>query len=357
MALCRLVAQTVASMARHLVIQPAFLGDAVLALPLIGRLKTLFPSAEVHALVRTDVAPLLEGHPWISRLWTWDKTWRGWLTLLHQLRPHHWEGVWVVQRFFRSGLLGRLLPASLYVTYDKNPLSWLYTRRAPHRIGDGTHEVDRVLALAAAAGLTPERPPLPWLFPPETARQKVARWIERQPYLILAPTSRWPTKEAPFRLWEAFLHNVPPSYTIYLTGLPSDRPRLEPLARAHPAAHNLGGALTLPELAALVQSATRVYTVDSALTHIASALGRPTTTVFCSTVPAFGFGPLAPHSTLVETPRPLSCRPCGLHGKTACPLGHFACGHSLPLQDLIAPLLTEAPPPAAHTAADPPPPT
>lgn len=344
-------------MARHLVVQPAFLGDALLALPLIGRLKAHFPTAEVHAVVRTEVAPLLEGHPWIAQLWAWDKTWRGWWKLLAQLRAYRWEGVWVVQRFFRSGLLGRLLPASLYVTYDKNPLSWLYSRRAVHRIGDGTHEVDRVLALAAVAGLGPERPPLPWLFPSEAARQAVAPWSARQPYLILSPTSRWPTKEAPFSLWQAFLQKLPPFYTIYLTGLAADRLRLEALTKAHPNAHNLAGTLSLPELAALVQDAVRVYTVDSALTHLASALGRPATTVFCSTEPAFGFGPLAPGSTIVQTHESLPCRPCGLHGRKSCPLRHFACGHTLQVQDLLVPLLNAAPPPGARTAGDLPPPT
>lgn len=343
-------------MARHLVVQPAFLGDAVLALPLMGRLKAHFSSAEIHALVRTDVAPLLEGHPWITHLWTWDKTWRGWLSVLKHLRRYRWEGVWVVQRFFRSGLLGRLLPASLYVTYDKNPLSWLYDRRAAHHLGDSTHEVDRVLALAAAAGLAPERPPLPWLFPSKATQQTVASWSARKPYLLLSPTSRWPTKEAPFSLWQAFLQQVPPFYTIYLTGLAADRPRLESLTQAHPGAHNLAGALSLPELAALAQGAARIYTVDSALTHLASALGRPATTVFCSTVPAFGFGPLAPGSTLVETHEILPCRPCSLHGKKSCPLGHFACGHTLQVQDLLNPLFNEALPPAARTAADLPPP-
>jgi heptosyltransferase-2 len=67
------------------------------------------------------------------------------------------------------------------------------------------------------------------------------------------------------------------------------------------------------------------YVNDSAPLHFASAVNAPVTAVFCSTVPAFGFGPLSDVSFVVETDIPLSCRPCGLHGYKACPLGHFNC--------------------------------
>jgi heptosyltransferase-2 len=67
---------------------------------------------------------------------------------------------------------------------------------------------------------------------------------------------------------------------------------------------------------------------DSAPMHFASAMNAPTTAFFCSTIPEFGFGPLSEFSRIVEASEELACRPCGLHGKKACPLGHFKCGES-----------------------------
>lgn len=308
---------------RILVIQPAFLGDAVLTLPLLGRLREAFPEAELHWLVRKGVEALFSQHPWRLTLWSWDKSWRGWWRLYTHLRDKKWEAILVVQRFFRMGLLGILLPARQRITYDKNPLSALYTHRIRHEFSADLHEVERILMLAAPLGLSTDIPPPPWLFPLESVE------VEK-PYIVLSPTSRWTTKEAPLSYWEAFLRRVPSNQTIYLTGLAADRLRLERLRTAHPRVVNLAGQLSLPQLAALVGGAERVYTVDSALTHIASALGIPTTTVFCSTIPAFGFGPLAPGSEIIETSLLLSCRPCGLHGKKACPLGTFPCGYHLP---------------------------
>ena len=47
-----------------------------------------------------------------------------------------------------------------------------------------------------------------------------------------------------------------------------------------------------------------------------------------ATVPAFGFGPLAPHSTTIGHPS-LPCRPCHHHGPPECPLGHWKCMREL----------------------------
>ncbi len=63
----------------------------------------------------------------------------------------------------------------------------------------------------------------------------------------------------------------------------------------------------------------------------------PVTAVFCSTAPAFGFTPLSDRSWVVETSLDLPCRPCGLHGKKACPEGHFRCAQ-IEVEKLLAPL-------------------
>ena len=52
--------------------------------------------------------------------------------------------------------------------------------------------------------------------------------------------------------------------------------------------------------------------------------GGPTLAVFGPTVPAFGFGPLAPGSVTAGVVD-LACRPCDPHGPRVCPLGHWRC--------------------------------
>ena len=57
--------------------------------------------------------------------------------------------------------------------------------------------------------------------------------------------------------------------------------------------------------------------------HLGAALDVPTVAVFGSTIPAFGFAPQGPRDQVAEIA--LGCRPCGVHGKRRCPLGHHDC--------------------------------
>jgi len=88
---------------------------------------------------------------------------------------------------------------------------------------------------------------------------------------------------------------------------------------------NLAGKLSFLESAALMKDAKMNFTNDSAPMHLASAVNAPVTAIFCSTVAAFGFGPLSDDSFVVETKEQLDCRPCGLHGFSKCPEKHFKC--------------------------------
>jgi heptosyltransferase-2 len=97
----------------------------------------------------------------------------------------------------------------------------------------------------------------------------------------------------------------------------------------------LAGKLSFLQSAALMKYAIMNYVNDSAPLHFASAVNAPVTAIFCSTVPTFGFTPLSDKSFIVETKQPLKCRPCGLHGYKACPLGHFKCAHTIETRQVL----------------------
>ncbi|MBI3237785.1 MAG: glycosyltransferase family 9 protein, partial [Flavobacteriia bacterium] len=50
-------------MQRFLVIQTAFLGDVILATPVVSELKRLFPNASIDVLVRKGNESILTNHP------------------------------------------------------------------------------------------------------------------------------------------------------------------------------------------------------------------------------------------------------------------------------------------------------
>jgi ADP-heptose:LPS heptosyltransferase len=149
----------------------------------------------------------------------------------------------------------------------------------------------------------------------------------------MAPASVWFTKQLPKEKWVELIKNIPNGINIYLIGAPSDLQLCEEIIQAssRKGINNLCGQLSLLQSAALMKSAKMNYVNDSAPMHLASAMNAPTTAFFCSTIPEFGFGPLSNESVIMQVSEPLTCRPCGLHGKSACPEGHFDCGYQIDL--------------------------
>lgn len=82
--------------------------------------------------------------------------------------------------------------------------------------------------------------------------------------------------------------------------------------------------LPLGPLKAVLARARGVVVSDSGPMHLAAALGRPVLGIFGSTVTAFGFAPLGPGARVMEA-KDVACRPCGVHGRDYCWLGHWRC--------------------------------
>ncbi|NUQ16804.1 MAG: glycosyltransferase family 9 protein, partial [Flavobacteriales bacterium] len=134
--------------------------------------------------------------------------------------------------------------------------------------------------------------------------------------------------------WTALIRRLPADHRILLTGAPGDAVLCEHIAQAAGRGEVLAGRLSLLGTAALMEGAAMNFVNDSAPLHIASAMDAPVTAVFCSTVPAFGFGPVRTNGRIVEITGKLYCRPCGLHGRKTCPEGHFRCAEDIAVESV-----------------------
>ena len=316
-----------------LIIQTAFIGDVVLATPLIEKLYRFFPKAELYFLLRKGNENLLENHPYIRKLIVWDKTKgkiKNLVKVIKQIRKEHFDLLVNLQRFGSTGLMSWLSAAKYKVGFDKNPFAFSFDRKYSHEIGNGKHEVERNLRLIAEwTDCLFEKPKL---YLPEDVLNSVLPY-KVVPYLTLAPTSVWFTKQYPEHRWIKFLKDIKFSGNIFLLGAFSDFESCERIKTqcSNPNVTNLCGKLSLLQSVALIKNATMNYVNDSAPMHFASAVNAPTTAVFCSTIPEFGFGPLSENSRIIQTKDNLSCRPCGLHGYKSCPEGHFKCAETIEL--------------------------
>ena len=318
-----------------LFIQTAFIGDAILASALWEDWHRTHPEDELHICVRKGNETLFKGHPFLRGVHTWDKSGGGaarygrLMKLGRSMRRERFDVVITPHRHASSGWLAWRSGASIRVAFDVHPLKGLFTHTVPHSFDEGLHETERNHRLIAK-WTEREGMPKPRLYPAATG-------MARGQYAVLTPASQWATKQWPEPHWVQLCDALTDEVSaLTLLGGPSDSDLLQRIAKAsnHPAIQVVTDA-SLLESAGIISNAQFVVTNDSGPMHLASAVNVPTVAVFCSTVPAFGFGPLADRSAVVETQETLPCRPCGIHGKTRCPFEHFSCGSGISVAQVL----------------------
>ena len=318
-------------MNKFLIIQTAFIGDVILATAIIEKLNQFYPDAKIDFLLRKGNEGLLENHPIINDIIIWDKKnkkYENLKAISRSVKRQHYDVVVNLQRFASSGMITAFSGAKHKLGFKKNPLSFSFTRRFEHKIGNGTHEVERNQQLIAA--LTEDIASKPKLYPSNKDYSDVEEY-KKTDYVCMAPTSVWATKELPKEQWVKLINKTNDQTAVYLLGGSVDFEKCEEIKQSSNNKNviNLSGKLSFLASAALMQQAQMNYVNDSAPLHIASAMNAPVTAYFCSTIPSFGFGPLSDNKTIVEVKEDLECRPCGLHGKKECPKGHFNCGFKI----------------------------
>src|ERR1051325_1646066 len=135
-------------MQRILIIQTAFIGDVILATPVVEALSLLYPGIHIDFLVRKGNESLLDNNPHIHKVLIWDKKknkYGNLLQLIKHIREQHYDVVFNLQRFAASGFLTFFSGAKKRIGFDKNPFSFSYTHKVKHEIENGKHEVQRNL--------------------------------------------------------------------------------------------------------------------------------------------------------------------------------------------------------------------
>jgi len=323
----------------QLVIQTSFLGDTVLTTPLIAELAMRGP---VDVLTTPAAAPLLANSPHIRTLHVYDKRGAdaGASGLKHladrlregvRARGHAHRIAYLAQGSLRSGALAALAGYDERIGFHDAAGRMFYTQRVIRR--EDRHHAERLwrLAFPSNPGVEPPDGALrPHLYPGAGERIIVDALLgfAGEPFLAFAPGSVWATKRWPY--YSMFAKRLAPRHLIVVVGGPDDTPLAREIVDAAPSGRVIDatGRLSLLASAELIGRARALVTNDSSPQHLASAMNTPTITIFGPTVPAFGFGPLAPHSREAELTS-LPCRPCHHHGPPTCPLTHWKC-----MQDL-----------------------
>lgn len=319
-----------------LIIQTAFIGDAILASSLVEKLHSKFPSAAISILVRKGNEGSYKAHPFLKEVLVWDKTvskYGNLFKMLKTIRKNKYDLLVNCHRFASSGFLTAFSGARHKAGYKQTPFSYLFDHAPKHTFGDGRHEIQRYNQLIE--DFTGTDLFKPKIYPTTADEEKIKPFVKDH-FICIAPSSVWFTKQLPMQKWVELCDTVEPNTTIYMLGSHTDQALSDLIIKnsKNKNIHNLCGQLTLLQSAALMKRAKMNYVNDSAPLHLASATNAPVTAFFCSTVKEFGFYPLSDNSKVIDA-GPLDCRPCGMHGHKSCPLGHFNCAKLIDVKKAV----------------------
>jgi ADP-heptose:LPS heptosyltransferase len=199
-----------------------------------------------------------------------------------------------------------------------------------HGVDDDIPEAERALSLARAAGLTLPpgddgalrvRQPLP----------DVCHLVGSGPYVVLHPGTSVPARAWPAsRFAETCARLTGSGRRVVVTGAPSER-ALTAQVTAGTRAVDLGGATSLPELAAVLAGAESVVVGNTGPAHLTAAVGTPVVSLFAPTVPTVRWAPYGvPYALLGDQQAA-----CLDTRATTCPVPGHPCLTSVTPHDVV----------------------
>ncbi len=300
-----------------LVMRLYFLGDVVLATPVLEALKRRFPDARLTVLAKKRAAAVLTANPNVDEVVLYDgvadyhmprRQWR----LARRLRHERFDlAVDLSGNLLSSWLLWAADPG-YRVGFNHAGFPRVLDYRIPY-VAEGS-VVEHLLSAVAPLGATAE--PLPRIYLTDEERTNVAELLAREgisdgdPYAVLAPGANWE-----YRRWPAERHAAlarllrsEEGVRAVLTGSAEEVELCaKVMAESGGSALSLAGRLDVRGLAAVAERGVLFVGSDSGPMHIAGAVGTPVVALFGPNTPD-RFAPRGSRSRVIRHEYP--CSPC-----------------------------------------------
>lgn len=286
---------------------PNWLGDVVMALPLLRALRAGRPDAEITLLARPPFVPLLEALGVADRVRALPPRGPGYFPAFWRWRDEHPDTVVLLTNSFRGDLEAWLLgsPQRFGLVRPGRPRPLLTHRwRVPVDFREAAHHQIELwrrfldhFGLAVPPDCTAFAPTTTDAAPPASA-----------PIGLIVGSENMPAKRWPAEHWRALVAALPDA-RFRLFGTAADQPLAARLAQGQEArVENLAGRTTLPEFAASLRGCRLLVTNDTGGMHLANALGVPVIALFGPTNPVRTGPVFAAPVTVLQPP---DCPPEG----------------------------------------------
>ena len=312
------MARDFSKLSRILIIRLSSLGDVLLTTPLIRSIKKLNPDLMIDFIVREEFSEALQNNPHLNAIYKYTKENTVKQSLFKSITSNKYELIIDLQNNFRSKEITKLFNCEV-VRFKKNSVNkFLLVHFKINRLRDS---LPIPLRYAEAADIKELDDEGPEIFTENHSNKKLnGNGI----YIGMCPgakhfTKRWP-KEYFIELGKK-LESA--GYKVVLFGGKDESQLCLEIGNELDDVINLSNT-SLLRVGADMQMCKAVYTNDSGLMHLATAVKVPVISLFGSTVKEFGFYPYNARSIVLEN-EGLSCSPCTHIGRNSCPKIHFKC--------------------------------
>lgn len=326
-----------------LIIQTAFIGDSILTLPMIQKLKELYPESLIDVICHPLSQEIFQLSPFISNVIVYDKRGKnkGLLNILKfakMIKNGAYSRIYAPHRSTRTSILVKLSGVNETYGFSNSELNKVYSNIVEYR--KDYHEVQRNLSLIGYPVENQNWKIQPELLISAEIQKKIDEFVTKYPgrkFAAVAPGSVWETKKYPKENYAKIIrYLLDQSFHIFLVGGGTDRDYCEEIAANFSQnVINTAGRFSIVESICLLKKCSMLVSNDSAPTHFAMCAGIPVLTIFCSTIPGFGFYPYSTSGKYISYDD-LSCKPCGIHGHQKCPVGTFDCAKKIDIEKILS---------------------
>lgn len=303
---------------KFLIIRLSSLGDILLTTPLIRSLKQKNPDSEIDFVLREEYEDLLKLNPYIRKIYKYDNS------------------GYIIQSTINSIISEKY---DLIVDLQNNTRTRWITRVAHVPIVKlNKHDFDKFLLVKFKINRLKNLPPIPVRYAHSlgdiqldnaglelvTDKDPNPKLKDKSNLIGLCPGSKHFTKRWPLINYISLgkLLNDR-GFKVVLFGGILDSEICSQIT-TETVSINLCNENDILQTAADMKFCKAIFTNDSGLMHVATAVKVPVIAFFGSTVKEFGFFPYNAKSIVVENDG-LYCRPCTHIGKARCPKKHFKC--------------------------------
>lgn len=323
------------------------IGDVLMTTPAIRAFKHARPRRRITLLTSPVGASVASMVPEIDDVIAYDAPWmksspplpdgQQEFEMAARLAAHRFDAAAIFTVYSQSPL-----PAAMLLHLAGVPLRLAHCRENPYQLLTDwvrepeperfvRHEVRRHLDLAATVGATTDDDGLS-LRVPAWARVRIATWLAEsglnleRPWGVVHPGATAPSRRYPPHLFAAAVRELVEDrgWQIVFTGQESEAPLVEQVrSDAGVDTWSTAGALSLPELAALLEQTPLLIANNTGVVHIGAAVGTPVVDLYALTNPQ-------------HTPWGVPSRvlyhdvPCKYCYSSRCPEGHHACLAQVP---------------------------